>query len=75
MLDTVLRQPITQPDRAQQLHRRVFEDACPDARQHVVLGAGFDDHGVDSVGGKQVRQQHVCRAGADDGNLGAHARQ
>jgi len=47
--------------RAQQLHRRVFEDACPDACQHVILGAGFDDHGVEAVGGEQVRQQHACR--------------
>jgi len=60
MLDTVLRQPITQPDRAQQLHRRVFRmpAGCVPARNPR---AGFDDHGVEAVGGEQVRQQHACR--------------
>ncbi len=56
----------------QQVHRRLLEDAGADAAEHVVGAALLDDHGGDAGSVQQRAQQEAGRAGADDGDLGAH---
>ena len=68
-------QPVTEPDRLQQLDGRVLEHAGPDPGGNVVSRAGLHDHGLDAVLREQVGQQKARGAGADDGDLSTHAGQ
>jgi hypothetical protein len=66
-------QSLAHPDLAQEVHCGLFQDSGPDTRLDVPTRAGLHDDGLDTRAVKQMRQQQSCRAGADDGDLGAHA--
>jgi hypothetical protein len=57
---------------AQQIHRTLFEDACPDALLAVPAAARFDDDGLDALQVKKMREQQAGRPGSDDTDLGSH---
>ena len=76
-LEAVVRQALRVQPRghagfAQQVHRHLLQHAGADAAEHV-LGAALLEHDVVDAGAVQQRtEQQAGRAGADDGDLGAH---
>ena len=55
--------------RDQQVHRPLFEDTRPDAIDHIVAAAVFDDDRVDAVEVQQLREEQPCGTSTDDSNL------
>ena len=64
-------QPFAEPDLAQQVDRRLLEDAGADPRRDVFLRPALDHHGLDALAVEQVREQHPRRPGPDDRDPGA----
>ena len=64
--------PVTQADPVEHLDGRALQDARPDPGLDVVPGARLDDHRVDASLREEVREEEAGRAGADDGDQGAH---
>jgi hypothetical protein len=76
-LDAAVHQPLGVQARAdarlvQHVHRALLQHAGADAPEHVVRGPLLEDHVVDVGALQQLPQQQARRAGADDGDLGAH---
>ena len=67
---------IRDPGLGQQIDQALFENARPDAAEHVLPAAPFDDDTVDVVKLQELRQQEPRRSAADNGYLGPfrHAR-
>ena len=76
-VDAAVHQPLgvhalAQAELVHQVDRALLEHAGADAAQHVVAAALLDHHGVDAGLVQQLPEQQAGRAGADDGDLGAH---
>ena len=79
-LDAVVHQAFAVHARAdaglvEQIHRALLDDAGADAAEHIVAGLPLQDDVVDAGAVQQLPEQQAGRAGADDGDLGAHGRQ
>ena len=59
-------EPAAQPGLAQQIDRRLLEDAGAHALDHVLLAADLDGDRLDAGALQQVAEQQPGRAGADD---------
>ena len=66
---------LTDAGAAQQIHHPLLEDTGPDAGQHVLGAAVFDDDRVDARAMEELPEQEAGRAGPHDGNLDARGRQ
>ena len=62
------RQPVAEPDLAEQIDRRLFEDAGTNALDDVRFAADFHGHRVDAGLVEQVAEEQARGTGADDGN-------
>src|SRR3546814_18013188 len=57
----------------EQVGSALLDHAGADAAEHIVAGLALKDDVVDAVAGQQLAEQQAGRAGAADGDLGAHS--
>ena len=57
----------------EQVDRDLFDDAGAHAAKNVFVGLPLEDDVVDAMLVQELTEQQSSRAGADNGDLGAHA--
>ena len=65
-------QPVCEIQPVQQVYGDLFQHPCAHPAFDIRAVASLQHHGVDTLAGQQMGQEHACRSCADDCYLGAH---